>query len=583
MVEARAKRRLAAILAADVVGFSRLMEHDEAGTLSALKARRREVLAPLVTQHHGRLVKVMGDGVLVEFASAVDAVECAIEVQRRFTETNRSLPDPRRIVLRIGINLGDVIVEGSDLYGDGVNVATRLEKLAEPGSICVSGSVYDQVKRKLPSGFDDLGAQAVKNIAEPIHVYRVRQERNEPEHKPPILSDRPSIVVLAFENMSIDQDQEYFADGIAEDIITDLSKISSLFVIARNSAFIYKGKAVNLQKVGRELGVRYVLQGSVRKASNRVRITAQLTDASSGGHVWAERYDRELTDIFEVQDDVTSKIVVALKVHLTPDERRQVERRGTSSIEAHDRCLHGRQLFWQSTRESAEQSQRHFEEAIRLDPAFCLAHAYLALTHNLQSINGWSTELDGSSTRAQELVARALALDPMEAGAHYAQGIIRLWQHKNVDQAIADIKRAISFDPNFARAYGALGAGLHYAGRSEEGLRQFETMAKLDPHYPAPYHHFWAQAHFALGHFEEAVAALQARLAQQPNSDVSHVLLAASYGYLGRAKEARVEWEEALRVNPDYSIEERRQILPYKNPADFEHMIEGLRRAGISA
>jgi adenylate cyclase len=400
---------------------------------------------------------------------------------------------------------------------------------------------------------------------------------------PTVRAERPAIAVLPFMNANGEPEQDYFADGIAEDIITDLSKISSLFVIARNSAFIYKGKAVNLQKVGRELGVRYVLEGSVRKAGNRVRITAQLIDASSGGHVWAERYDRELIDIFEVQDEVTGEIVAALKVHLTPDERHQVEKHGTSSIEAHDRFLRGRQLFWQASRESVEQAQRLFEEAIRLDPAFCLAHAYLAFTLNLRSINGWSSDREGSSKRAQELIARALTLDPMEAEAHYVQGIFRLWQQKKVDQAIADIERAIALDPNFARGYGALGAALHYAGRSEEALRQFETMARLDPHCPGPYHHFWAQAHFALGHFEEAIAALKMRLAQQPHSDVSHVLLAACYGHLGRAEDARVEWEEALRVNPDYSIEKRRQILPYKNPADFEYVIEGLRKAGISA
>jgi adenylate cyclase len=588
VAEERAQRRLAAILAADVVGYSRLMEQDEAGTLARLKAHRRELIDPAIGACGGRLVKLMGDGALVEFASVVNAVQCAIEIQGAMVGRNAEVPEARWIAFRIGINLGEVIVEGEDIYGDGVNVAARLEGLCPPGGICISSKVHAEVLGKLDLCFEDLGEQKVKNIARPVRVYRIIStagEAGKPSDSAPVptLPDKPSIVVLAFENMSRDQEQEYFADGIAEDIITDLSKISSLFVIARNSAFIYKGKAVNLQKVGRELGVRYVLEGSVRKAGNRVRITAQLIDASSGGHVWAERYDRELIDIFEVQDEVTGEIVAALKVHLTPDERHQVEKHGTSSIEAHDRFLRGRQLFWQASRESVEQAQRLFEEAIRLDPAFCLAHAYLAFTLNLRSINGWSSDREGSSKRAQELIARALTLDPMEAEAHYVQGIFRLWQQKKVDQAIADIERAIALDPNFARGYGALGAALHYAGRSEEALRQFETMARLDPHCPGPYHHFWAQAHFALGHFEEAIAALKMRLAQQPHSDVSHVLLAACYGHLGRAEDARVEWEEALRVNPDYSIEKRRQILPYKNPADFEYVIEGLRKAGISA
>jgi adenylate cyclase len=389
-------------------------------------------------------------------------------------------------------------------------------------------------------------------------------------------------VVLAFENMSHDPEQEYFADGIAEDVITDLSKISGLFVIARNSAFTYKGKPVNLQQVSRELGVRYVLEGSVRKAGNRVRITAQLIDGSSGGHVWAERYDRDLTDIFEVQDEVTGEIVAALKVHLTLDERRRVESRGTSSIAAHDRFLRGRQLFWQMSREAIAQAQTLFEQAIALDPDFCLAHAYLAFTHTQQAINRWSADPEGSLERAKELADRALTLDPTEAEAHYVRGIVHLWQQKNVDQAIADAERAIALDPNFARGYGSLGAALHYAGRSEEALERLATMARLDPHHPPSYQHFVAQALFALERFEDAVRALKARLARQPHSDVSHVLLAACYGHLGRTDGARAEWQEALRINPDYSIEHRRQILPYKNPADFERVLEGLRKAGIA-
>ena len=580
------QRRLAAILAADVVGYSRLMGADETGTLTRLKTQRSELIDPAIAARGGRMVKLMGDGALVEFASAVAAVECAVEIQREMARRNAGVPEARRIAFRIGINSGDVIVEGDDIYGDGVNVAARLEGLAEPGGVCISAKVHDEVRDRLDLGFEDLGEQAVKNIARPVRVYKVvltpAVDKPGPSASPGSLPDKPSIVVLAFENMSRDPEQEYFADGIAEDIITDLSKISSLFVIARNSAFTYKGKPVHLQEVSRELGVRYVLEGSVRKAGNRVRITAQLIDGSSGGHVWAERYDRELTDIFEVQDEVTGEIVAALKVHLTPDERRRVESRGTSSLEAYDRFLRGRQHFWQTSRESVEQAQMLFEEAIALDPAFSLAHAYLAFTHSLQSINRWSADPDGSPKRAQELVDRALTLDPMEAEAHYVQGIIHLWQQKKVDQAIADAERAIALDPNFARGYGSLGAALHYAGRSEEALERFETMARLDPHCPGPYQHFLAQAHFALGHFEEAIAALKARLARQPDSDVSRVLLAACYGHLGRVAEARAEWQEALRINPDYSIEHRRKIVPYKNPADFERVVDGLRRAGIA-
>ena len=584
----RVERRLAAILAADVVGYSRLMGADERGTLERLQRHRRELIEPKLAEHRGRIVKLMGDGALAEFASVVDAVQCAAEIQQAMAECNHAAPEAERIAFRIGVNLGDVIVEGDDLYGDGVNVASRLEGLAEPGGVCISAKVHEEVRDRLELGFEDLGEREVKNIVRPLRVYQVVLS---PAVKPaqpgvaaplPSLPDKPSIVVLAFQNMSGDPEQEYFADGIAEDIITDLSKIAGLFVIARNSAFTYKGKAVNLQEVSRELGVRHVLEGSVRKAGNRVRVTAQLIDGSSGGHVWAERYDRELTDIFEVQDEVTGEIVAALKVHLTADERRRVESRGTSSLQAHDRFLRGRQLFWQMSRASIAQAQTLFGEAIALDGAFCLAHAYLAFTHAQQAVNRWSADPEGSLERAQRLVDRALTLDASEAEAHYVQGIVHLWQQKNADQAIADAERAIALDPNFARGYGSLGAALHYAGRSEEALEHLATMARLDPHHPPSYQHFLAQAHFALGHFEEAIAALTARLARQPHSDVSRVLLAACYGHLGRADEARAEWEEALRVNPDYSIEHRRQILPYKNPGDFERVVEGLRKAGIA-
>jgi adenylate cyclase len=568
---------------------------DERGTYERLKALRLSVVDPAVAEHAGRIVKLMGDGLLIEFASAVNAVECAAAIQRGVAAGHGDLPEDRRIRVRIGINLGDIIVEGRDIYGDGVNVAARIEALAEPGGIAISDDVYRHVRNKIDMAFEDLGARQLKNIAEPVRIYQVparffmpgsatgRSRPPGPRAAPPVPDDRPSIVVLPLENMSDDPEQVYFSDGIAEDIITDLSKIAGLFVIARNTAFTYRGRALNLKEVCGELGVRFALEGSVRKAGNRVRVTAQLIDGGSGGHVWAERYDRDLHDIFEVQDDVTREIVAALKVHLTPEERRRIESRGTNSIEAYDRFLHGRQLFWQVSREASEQAQVLFEEAIRLDPAFSLAHAYLAFTHMLQSFNSWSTDPEGSLERAQELVDRALALDPKEAEAHYIQGILHLWRHKQVDQAIADAERAIGLDPNFARGYGSLGAALHYAGRSEEALTRFETMARLDPHTPGPYQHFWAQAHFALGHFDEAAALLKARLARQPHSDVSHVLLAACYGHLGRAEEARAEWQEALRVNPDYSLEERRRILPYKNPADFERVVEGLHKAGVAA
>jgi adenylate cyclase len=584
------ERRLAAILAADVVGYSRLMEQDEAGTLVRLKAHRRELIDPAIAARGGRMVKLMGDGALVEFASVVNAVQCAVEIQGAMVLRNAEVREAQRIAFRIGINLGDVIVEGDDIYGEGVNVATRLEALAVPGGICISGKVHDEVLGKLDVGFEDQGEQPVKNIARPVRVYRVladaasavSAQRPDDRGAPMVLPDKPSIVVLALQNMSADPEQEYFADGIAEDIITDLSKVSGLLVIARNSAFAYKGRATDLRQVCRELGVRYALEGSVRKAGNRVRITTQLIDGATGGHLWAERYDRELTDIFEVQDEVTREIVAALKVHLTPEERRRLEKRGTDNVEAYDSFLRGREFGWTHTREGLIHARPLLERASALDPNFALPLAYLAVVHVQEYINRWSADPERSLQIAGELAERALQLDRSEPHAHFCLSIVHTWQ-KQIDRAITDARRALALDPNFADAYAALGVALHYAGKATESLEQFERVVRLNPHYPPLFLFFMAQDYFALERHEEAADLLRRRIAHQSDSDTSQVLLAACYGHLGRAADARAAWQEALRINPDYSIEHRRQILPYKNPADFERVVEGLRKAGISA
>jgi adenylate cyclase len=579
------QRRLAAILAADVVGYSRLMGEDESGTLARLKAHRRELIDPTIAACGGRMVKLMGDGALVEFGSVVDAVQCAVEIQRAMTLRNAEVPEARWIAFRIGINLGDVIVEGDDIYGDGVNVAARLEGLAPPGGICVSGKVHAEVLGKLDLGFEDLGEQEVKNIVRPVRVYRIilapagagKPSASAPA---PSLPDKPSIVVLAFENMSRDPEQEYFADGIAEDIITDLSKISGLLVIARNSAFAYKGRPADLRQVCRELGVRHALEGSVRKAGSRVRITAQLIDGTTGGHLWGERYDRDLTDIFEVQDEVTGEIVAALKVKLTPEERRRVARRGTDSIEAYDWYLRGRELVWRHTRDDVAEGRPLLERAIALDPGFALAYAHLSLGHVQDYINRWSADPERSLTLARELAERAVQLDEAEPQAQRSLAVVDIWQ-KQLDESIAASGRAIALDPNSADAYAALGLALHYAGRSAESLEQYERMARLNPHFPPIFLFFMAQGHFALERYQAAADLLQRRLARQSESDTSQVLLAACYGHLGRFEDARAAWQEALRINPDYSIEHRRRILPYKNPADFERVVAGLRKAGL--
>ena len=580
MAEERVQRRLAAILAADVVGYSRLMKQDEVGTLAALKSRRAEILQPLVAKYHGRVVKFMGDGVLVEFASAVDAVECAVALQQGMAKENRGLADDRHIVLRIGINLGDVIVEGGDIYGDGVNIAARLEGIAEPGGILVSGSAYDQVKGKVDTGFEDLGSRSLKNIGETVRVYQSRPSREAAAAMPALaLPDKPSIAVLPFDNLSGDPEQQYFSDGIAEDIITDLSKVSGLFVIARNSSFTYRGKAVGVQEVTRELAVRYVLEGSVRKAGNRMRIAAQLIDGTTGGHLWAERYDRDLTDIFAVQDEVTREIVTALALKLNKGEQRRIAHKGTDNLDAYDHYLRGRQLVFQRSRTGVEEARPLLERAIDLDPEFAQAYAMLALTYLLDHVNDWHDAGGKSLEKAHELAQMAVARDDDAADAHWALGWTFL-QRRQHDRAMAEARRALFCEPNLALAHGLLGQVLYYSGRSAEALHPLASALRLDPNNDQDLHYL-ALAYFGVGRYEDSAAALKRRVVRKPDTDVSRVLLAACYGHLGRLEEARAQWREVMRVNPDYSLEHRRRVLPYKDRTDFERIADGLRKAGL--
>ncbi len=580
------ERKLAAILAADVVGYSRLMGADEEATLEMLNAHR-EVVDGLIADHRGRIFGSAGDSVVAEFASPVEATRCAVAVQRSVEERNAGVPEDRRMRFRIGINLGDIMVEGGNLLGDGVNIAARLEALAEPGGICISGAVFDLVKNRIEHGYEDLGERHVKNIAEPVRVYRVRIEpsaadpRADTERAPELaLPDKPSIVVLPFENMSADPEQAYFSDGISEDIITDLSKISGLFVIARNSAFTYKGRAVKVGDVSRELGVRHVLEGSVRKAGNRVRITAQLIDGATGGHVWAERYDRDLTDIFAVQDEVTREIVSALAVKLTRDEKQRIASKGTDSLEAYDYFLRGREQALLQTKDANAQGRGMLERAIELDPRFVQAISFLAFAHTESYVNRWSDSPNQSLKLADELARRATALDDSEPLAHFALGSFHLWV-KQHERAIAEAETAIALDPNFAMGHIVLGLIFNYAGEPEAALEALNKAMRLDPHYPDICLHFLAHAYFYMGRYDDTIAALKRRLIRKPESDISRVLLAASYGHLGRTEEARAEWAEALRVNPDYSLDHKRHILPFKNPADFEKIVSGLRKAGL--
>jgi adenylate cyclase len=577
------ERRLAAIFAADVAGYSRLIGADEEGTLARLKAHRRELIDPTIAEHQGRIVKTTGDGVLAEFASPVKAVRCAIDVQYGMAERNAGVPEGQRIEFRIGINLGDVVVEDDgDIYGDGVNVAARLENIAEPGAVYISRTVRDFVDGTPELVLEDLGERELKNIARLVQVFRIAppQAVGAAQAGPPAVPHKPSIAVLPFTNMSGDAEQEYFSDGISEDLITDLSKISGLFIIARNSTFAYKGRSVKVQEIGRDLGVRFVLEGSIRKAGNRVRITAQLIDAGSGGHLWAERFDRELTDIFATQDEVVEKIVAALAVNLTQGEAQRLRRRGTASVEAYETWLRGRELLSRSTREAIAQAKAMYRRAIEMDPNFAAPHAGLSLATISDYVSDWAADPEEALDEAERWARRALELDDQEPVSHMALGNVMLWR-RNHEGALAEFGRMIALDPNFAQGHSATGLALMYAGRAAEALEAFAIAKRLDPHSPSIVLHFVAQANFSLGRYEAAAEHLLERIARTPATDSSRMLLAACYGHRGRAEEARAVWAELMKINPGFSLAQRERVLPYKEPRDFQRIADGLAKAGL--
>ena len=591
MAEQRLQRRLAAILAADVVGYSRLMESDETGTLARLKALRNEIFDPTIARHSGRIVKLMGDGALVEFASAVDAVTCAISIQVAVLERDAGGRERGPIQFRVGINVGDVIVDGDDIYGDGVNIAARLEALAEPGGICISRAAADQVRDKVPFRIESRGEQTVKGMARPIEVFRVvagERDATAPASGDPAkvrpappAAGKQSIAVLAFNNMSGNADQEYFSDGITEDIITDLSKLSELHVIARNSSFVYKGGAVSIPDVAKALGVRYVLEGSVRRAGDRVRVTAQLVDAATGGHVWADRYDRALTDIFAVQDELTREIVSALKLKLTVEEKGRLVHKRAVDPEAYNLFLRGREQAWLHTRAANIGARALLERAIAIDPGYAAAHAIIAFTHLNDYVNGWADDPDRWLRTGLEIAQRAVGMDDEDSLAHFAMGLACCWS-RDLDRALEEAGRCVALNPNSAEGHLSTAHTQIFIGRPAEAIDTIETYFRLDPHYPDLALHFLAEAHFSLGEFERAIAASRRRLERNPESVTSNVLLAACYGQIGRVDESRAAWAEALRIDPGYSLERRRRILPFRNPADFERRVEGLRKAGLS-
>jgi adenylate cyclase len=584
------ERRLAAILSADAVGYSRLMSRDEEATLRTLKAHL-DAMDGLIRQHGGRIVDAVGDNLLAEFRSVVDAVACGVDIQRELEARNAQLSAGRRMPFRIGINLGDVIVEDDRIAGDGVNIAARLEALADPGGISISGTVLEQVEGKLPLKFRDEGEQRLKNISRPVHVFRVEltplsSTQAEEEHtlagpdelSVPGFAGRHAIAVLPFDNLSGDAEQEYFADGLAEDLVTHLSAFREFPVIARNSSFVYKGNAVDLKVVSRDLGVRYVVKGSVRKAGNRVRVSAQLIDATTGHHVWAERYDRELSDIFALQDEITERIVTSLVPALSRLEIRRAMRRPPQNLDAWDCIQRGLWHLLQYTKGDNIEAQSWARRAIELHPSSSAAFTILAFSHLFELIYQWSESPPRSREEALRAAEKSVALDESDSNAHFALGFASSLAGQH-ERAMTVLQRAIELNPSSAVAHWALGAALTPCGCPDSAIPLIEKAIRLSPHDPWMHEFLFniAAAHFASGRYEEAVTFAKRSLQSRSEQPGAYRLLAASYGHLGRTEEAKAALDALLRLAPDLSTARLRVFLP---SAIVERYVEGLRKAG---
>lgn len=629
MTTQEVKRKLTAILSADVKGYSRLMGADEEGTLHTLTAYR-EVMTALIQQHQGRVVNAPGDALLAEFESVVDAVKSAVEIQRELTKRNAELPTDRRMEYRIGVNLGDVMVEGEAIYGDGINIASRMESLADGGGICISGTAFDQVENKISLGYQYLGEQTVKNIAKPVRVYRVLmgpeaagkvigEKKVKPRRwqRPAIaliivlilvvaafaisklyirstspvevaskekmafpLPDKPSIAVLPFVNMSEDPKKEYFSDGLTEEIITALSKTPKIFVIARNSTFTYKGKVVKVKQVAEELGVRYVLEGSVRWVGDKVRITAQFIDALTGNHLWAERYDRDLKDIFALQDEITLKVITALQVKLTSGEQACVIGKGTQNLNAYLKTLQAYEQFGRMNKQGSIMAKQLANEAIALDPKYETPYTVMAYSHMLDLWFRFSESPEESMKLAVDAVQKAIALDESDPLTHTCFSSLYNMQRLH-DKAIASAERALELSPSGARAHVSLGTALLYACRFSEAVPYLEQAIRLDPFPSSTSLRNLGVGYVMVGRYEEAIVDFKKAIKLEPNDLFTHLRLAGTYIKLGREKEAQAEAAEVLRIHPKFSLEHYAKTLPYKDQSVVDDTIACLRKAGL--
>ncbi len=579
------ERKLAAILAADVVGYTRLMGDDEAGTLHRLNAVIEDVLRPLVASHRGRIVKLIGDGLLVEFSSAVDSVNCAVDWHRRVNEHQVNQPTDRRFRFRIGVNMGDVIVEDGDIHGDGVNIAARLEALSEPGGICVSGDLVRFVRGKVEVSFDDQGTKQLKNVAEPVHIFSVRADTDivpasDVGKVHPALPDKPSVAVLPFTNMSGDAEQEHFSDGISEDIITALSKLSRIFVVARNSTFTYKGRAVDVKQVGLEQGVRYVLEGSVRRSGNRLRITAQLIDARSGHHIWADRYDRTIEDIFDLQDEITREVTSALQVELTDGERARLWAGGTKNIQAWELVIQLPPMLDSHRRTENHLAKPMAEQALKLDPDYASAWAMLGWSHWNDAFNLWSDDPDRSMARSLEALNRSLALNGTSSETLALLAFLHL-SLRNFDQAQDYVERAMTLGPNYSFAAGVAANVELFRGRPQNMERLIKRAIRLSPVYPAWYIGDLGFTYFLTDRHEDAVQASLESLKIDPDYIYAHYILAATHGEQGHSEQARAAVDNILRIEASSSVSGYAQSQPFEAPELLDRMLAGLRKAGL--
>ena len=626
MVAEDVKRKLTAILSADVQGYSRLMGDDERATVETITAYRK-VMTDLIQDHHGKVVDAKGDNVLAEFPSVVDAIQCAVEIQKELTLRNADLTEHRKMKFRIGVNLGDVIEKDETIYGDGVNIAARLESLADGGGICISGTAFDQVVKKVPLGYEYLGEQTVKNIKTPIRAYKVLVEPEavgkvigekarlkvwhwtaifglsvliivvgalglwefyvRPDVAPASvekmtypLPDKPSIAVLPFDNMSKEPDQDYFSDGLTEEIITALAKVPGLFVIARNSTFTYKGKPVKIQQVAEDLGVRYVLEGSVRKSEDQVRITAQLIDAITGKHLWAERYDRPLKDIFAVQDEITFKILESLHIKISGDDITRSCARGTDNIDAYLKALQARENLYRQNIEGIAMGRKLSEEAVALDPEYSTAYCLIAFSHMLDVFYGGSKSPKKSLEKAFLLTEKSLSLDSSCTLPYTTLAWCFLLTRQHA-KAIAACEQALKFDPNDAFAYSTLAMILTYSGEPEEALVAIERALRLNPKPQSMTFLIQGFVYYHRGMYEEALSALNKALNLSPNSIIIRLRLASCYISLGREEDARAEVGSILKLNPRLSLGYLSKMFPYKNKADLDQIISDLQKAGL--